>query len=1012
MEKIFFTGKIIITCLILITSSAFSQQNIWTKIGSTFGSPIATIACDSQNNILVGTSSEIMRESVGKGIWKSSNLGKTWNPINNGLPNLNVYDILVLPTGEILAAADRRIFRSADNGEHWIQTDASDSGLDNLALSAKGTLFANDFHGTLYKSEDFGKSWKLISLPDSIRIFQRARFKRSGEIFVGSGGGEFIRSTDEGETWRRDKITGIKNRGEFTIIVPCKNQLFACTAGDGLFYSTDDGSSWMKTRLPAAYIRDINIDREGNLLACTFNPPSLYESNDDGLTWNDIGLKEVDVQKMIFLPDRIIALGSCGSGSSLLQSMNHGVTWQQIAYDFGGITSLQSDSKQWLYAGTEWCGLARSSDMGNTWSFLNGEVYDVNDIVAKSNGTIIVGYNVGFMGSTDDGKTWAHLFTKGLTDSTSRSLYLGTDGSVYACAEYKYVGRIDSGGGGLFVSKNDGRVWNRVEVKDTSLHERMNVTIKGWKDQTPVYAIRADNEANLYACAEHEGALFKSTNKGQSWKKLGYKKENSIHNEIRSMEFGPDKEIYLASDYNGFYESTDGGASFFQVMNGLGSRQIERLLTFQNIGLLAATGNGVYFLQNHGNTWYPVAFPHHSVKAMAQFGDYFFVSINGFEDSANGLYRAKMADFLATLPQKPIEPDVWTEVGNPSGNEIKKFSIDRQGHLFALAGFFWGDTLFCSRDHGKSWNRCNDPIATKMAKDKEGLYDIFPKHKLLEFAIDDDKHSLFILMSDSIYESKDEGTTWQTVSAIPLKFGDDVWKQPRIKSFLVVRNQMFIVAEASDAKEVFGYDTTAKWLGAFYAAGMGNRPGMIYRSSDGGVHWITSAKALPPPSGTLFLDTDGLLYAGTHSGIYLSNDTGYTWEAMNEGLLKKNAVYTCNIGADIDRTVTFISTFKNGQIFAAKGGQNFQSSDKGRHWSSMEGDLSIGKILSIGNKQLVATASTGIFISNDAGTSWLPFSSGLTSADIEYIERDSDGYLYAVSSDGHFFRTVKSLDIH
>jgi len=292
-----------------------------------------------------------------------------------------------------------------------------------------------------------------------------------------------------------------------------------------------------------------------------------------------------------------------------------------------------------------------------------------------------------------------------------------------------------------------------------------------------------------------------------------------------------------------------------------------------------------------------------------------------------------------------------------------------------------------------------------------GIVTIYPKEEEIEaFGLDPTSHSIFIINSDTLYKSMDDGLNWKSVG-VPFKHSEAFYRKSRVSSFAMATNgEMIVGVEDPKVNKIFEFDTTARWLGAFSIAGFGLLPGMIYRSFDGGRNWSPSPKGLPPLCGEFEFSSDGAILVGTHRGLYSSEDSGYTWKSFNEGLLRKNAVYMCNIGADIDRTVCSIKAAKNGNVYVIKGGMLFLSTSMGKSWMSNHVDVEwLSNILITDDDRMVGSSSVGVFLSPDLGKSWTPFSAGLTSVNIRDIEIDTDGYLFSVSEDGRVFKTLKPL---
>lgn len=105
----------------------------WATLLANFHQKPDAIASYNVNTILVAF-------YVG-GIIKSSDGGKNWEVINNGLNEMHFNQLMILDENNYLAMSENGVFRTQDGGKHWI---AETDGLDNpVVLSAD--VYKNTF---------------------------------------------------------------------------------------------------------------------------------------------------------------------------------------------------------------------------------------------------------------------------------------------------------------------------------------------------------------------------------------------------------------------------------------------------------------------------------------------------------------------------------------------------------------------------------------------------------------------------------------------------------------------------------------------------------------------------------------------------------------------------------------------------------------------------------------------------------------------------------------------------
>ena len=257
------------------------------------------VAPSDPNIIYVGSGEGLHRPdlSVGNGIYKSTDAGKTWAHL--GLTDAQQVPALAVDPrnpNHLFAAvlghpygpnSERGIFRSADGGVSWqkvLYKDENTGGSDiEMDPSNPNVLYAglwevregpwedgNIFSGTgggLFKSIDGGNTWKQLinGLPNDLvqvnvaispslpsRIYVTLGTTRRGDYGSGAGLG-FYRSDDAGETWysaTTDPRPSMRiGGGDLPISrVDPKNPDVVYSTGIVTVRSTDGGKNWMSIR--------------------------------------------------------------------------------------------------------------------------------------------------------------------------------------------------------------------------------------------------------------------------------------------------------------------------------------------------------------------------------------------------------------------------------------------------------------------------------------------------------------------------------------------------------------------------------------------------------------------------------------------------------------------------------------------------------------------------------------------------------------------------------------------
>jgi len=304
----------------------------WKPIFEHYGSySIGTIAMDPKNpNILwLGTGENNSQRSVGfgDGIYKSIDAGNSWK--NVGLKTSeHIAKIIIDPenTDNIYVAAQgplwrsggqRGLYNSSDGGKSWnrILHVSDDTGIsdvvmdhnDNDILYAStyqrrrhfGILVAGGPEGGIYKSVDRGQTWKKLKsgLPggDIGRIGLAISPQKSNVVYALITAKEetkgFYRSDNYGETWKKMSDYQVVDSQYYVEIFPDPHQFDKIYSVDMRSYVTEDGGKTFE-RIPEDtkhvdshdILFDLN-DPDYIMISCD---GGIYESFDRMKTWRFI----------------------------------------------------------------------------------------------------------------------------------------------------------------------------------------------------------------------------------------------------------------------------------------------------------------------------------------------------------------------------------------------------------------------------------------------------------------------------------------------------------------------------------------------------------------------------------------------------------------------------------------------------------------------------------------------------------------------------------------------------
>ncbi|MEO5783866.1 MAG: hypothetical protein ABIQ07_11365, partial [Ginsengibacter sp.] len=266
----------------------------WTKVGLDSTEHIAKIVIDPKNsdNIYVAAPGPLWSDSKNRGLYKSTDGGKTWDKILYINEKAGVADVAVDPQNPNIVFASTWEFRrfpyafnsggtgsgfykSSDGGKTWKELTnglpAKPFGRIAFALapsSPQNMLAIVESEATgLYISSDGGESWKKQSATSNVEarpfyfsVIQvdpkdSKRVYRPAYVFSYSndGGYSFADASDEGG-WLHSDMHALWINPNNT------NQMYLGTDG-GVYFSLDKGATWMFIQnLPVGQFYHVSID--------------------------------------------------------------------------------------------------------------------------------------------------------------------------------------------------------------------------------------------------------------------------------------------------------------------------------------------------------------------------------------------------------------------------------------------------------------------------------------------------------------------------------------------------------------------------------------------------------------------------------------------------------------------------------------------------------------------------------------------------------------------------------
>lgn len=514
-------------------------------------------------------------ETVNCAIWKSTNGGKTWEKIINGLPAPEHLGRIGI---DISASDPGILYALVDNYE--VAYAAEQGDLDSYGRQKKDIIKG----ATVYKTDNGGNSWKQVSgLTPEMKTYMERHSSTYGWVFgqirvdpsdpntIYIMGIPLSQSTDGGKTFKRLRGPHADHHGLW--IDPDNGNYLLNVQDGGLTISYDRGETWKYPieELPLAQFYNIEYD---------FNTPfRVYGSIQDHHSFFaevDMSRGRDNVQPVAF--DRI--LGAEGSTHAVNKEDNNTVYASSF---YGNLERAKIDSYP----------AGRKDILPVTYDSeprLRGQWVSPT-LLSPHNQDIVYHCMQYVLMSRDRGDTWEYI-------SPDLSY---NDPDKMGDISYQTISAFDESPlkfGLLYAGTDDGRLWRTkdggekwTEIRSNPVPERwVSRLVASQYDLGTVFMTqtgRRDDDFQVY--------VWKSTDFGDTWTDISANIPVGPVNVIREDPVNSD--ILYAGTDAGVYVSRNGGESY-EVLGDLPFAYVHDLQVHprDNMIIIATHGRGMFVL--------------------------------------------------------------------------------------------------------------------------------------------------------------------------------------------------------------------------------------------------------------------------------------------------------------------------------------------------------------------------------------------------------------------------------
>ncbi|HCT56012.1 MAG TPA: hypothetical protein DGD08_02240 [Gemmatimonas aurantiaca] len=624
----------------------------------------------------------------------------------------------------------------------------------------------------------------------------------------------------------------------------------------------------------------------------------LWRTTDAGESWEPITDGKVPVASM---------------GSVIVADNDPNIIWLGTGSD--GVRSNVSTGR----------GVYRSNDAGKTWDFRGlynaGQIGSIRAHPTNPDMAWVAAYGDIFKPNTergifktvDGGKTWKKtLYVSDSTGGMDVELQPGNPNVVFA-----WMNRIErkpwtiisgSREGGFYKSTDGGETWKNIRNGlPTQLIGKGNI------------AVTAANPNRLYALVEAlpGGGLYRSDDAGENWQLV-----NSTPGLITrpfyytTLNADPTNADVVYGGAETLYKSSDAGKTVTPLRTPHGDNHDMWINPTNGNTMVQANDGGANVSFDGGKTWssqdvqptaefYGVwldnAFPYNLYMAQQDNSTYIVPSQNNpFNMSAvrtgpgcetgpiiphptdrNIIYGNCKGQFAVQNVAAGITKNYWIGAqslyGNDGGDLIYRMQrttpMAMSPHDPKVV-YYGSQYLHRTRDAGVTWQRispdltafpecCQGGSGSPITRDVTGEEFYSTLYAITESSLE--KGVIWTGANDGPYSvTRDDGKTWKRVTPKDLPEGGRVaW------------------IDASPHRRGSAYFATYRYL-------LGDYKPYIYRTDDYGQSWkllTDGTNGIPVDAPTRVVREDpvreGLLYAGTEFGLYVSFDNGAHWQPFN-----------------------------------------------------------------------------------------------------------------------------------
>ncbi|MCB0371786.1 MAG: glycosyl hydrolase [Muricauda sp.] len=614
----------------------------WTNISDGFlkTGTVGDIAVSESNpNIVVAGMGEHpargVMTSMGDGVYKSTDAGKTWKHI--GLDETrHISDVIIDPTNPNIlfvaaqgaqygSSSERGVYRSLDGGQTWdnILYVDSNTGASSLSMDMNNplilyaamwqhrrypwTMESGGASSGLYKSTDGGNTWTKMEkgLPKEFGKSGISVSRANPDVVYavieaeGEKGGVY-KSVDAGKTWQqtsKDRINIARSWYYMEIFADTQDENVVYVLNAPVTKSIDGGKSFAPVTTPHGDNHDLWIHPENNQIMINSNDGGANISNNGGKSWST-QQNQATSQFYRVITDNLVPYNVYGG-----QQDNSAIAIASRTHDDG------IDWKDWYsVSGCESAYLAFDPDNPE---FVYGGCYQ--GIIEK------------WVRASQEAKPIKEYPELGLS-KVPKDFKFRYNWNAPIISSPHDRNTIYHAGNVVFKTQDGGNSWEVVSpdlTRNDPDHQGpgggpyTNEAAGGENYNTVMYLVESPHEKGVLYAGSDDGLVHITKNGGESWDNIT--PPNLKEGIINSIEVSPHDAAtayitvmrYKFMDLDSYvFKTSDYGQTWTKITNGInGAHTFARVVREdkKQKGLLyAGTETGLYVSLDDGMHWQPL----------------------------------------------------------------------------------------------------------------------------------------------------------------------------------------------------------------------------------------------------------------------------------------------------------------------------------------------------------------------------------------------------------------------